>query len=397
MSQDSGLVCKHYPRLDSVPSEDLARLFPAVSDTPYMIPLVQRSGFEGFNLRSIVVFKEERPVLFLPLFEARFNLSTFLDEGWFKKILKIASHLLPPLFNPRVLGIGFIEGEWSEIGIDAHMDGEALDDAWDLALKALETLADELKSDLVAFNNFNPMSGKVLPMGKLKAYTQVPSLPCALLPVPYQGLKDYINHLSRNARKNLHRKMREANDVRIIRTRNPRPFLDKIYHFYQKTAEQSEITFGVHRRLYFKKICDVVPGAEYVLYFVREKLIAFNLLIVKPEVLVDKYFGMDFFWGRKHNLYFVSWLENVRYCIENKIPLYHAGQAAEKTKAHLGAYFIPSAIIFKHRRPVIHRLLAMMKKYLSYHSPVNVPQARLGKAWRPELDPAFSKKSTNVK
>ena len=91
----------------------------------------------------------------------------------------------------------------------------------------------------------------------------------------------------------------------------------------------------------------------------QEELAAFNLLVVKQEAMVDKYFCMDYELGRKYNLYVLSWLENIRTCVERKIPLYHAGQGAEKTKAHLGATFIPSFILFKHRQPVIDRLLVV--------------------------------------
>jgi hypothetical protein len=113
----------------------------------------------------------------------------------------------------------------------------------------------------------------------------------------------------------------------------------------------------VHNRYFLEKICERVPGAEYTLYFVQEELAAFNLLVVRQEAMVDKYFCMDYDLGRKYNLYVLSWLENVRYCVEQNIPLYYAGQGAEKTKAHLGATFIPSFILFKHRQPVIERFL----------------------------------------
>jgi hypothetical protein len=85
--------------------------------------------------------------------------------------------------------------------------------------------------------------------------------------------------------------------------------------------------------------------------------------------MVDKYFCMDYELGHKYSLYVLSWLENVRTCIERKIPLYYAGQGAEKTKAYLGATFIPSFIFFKHRQPVLDRFLigqpAVIGKILS--------------------------------
>jgi hypothetical protein len=125
-------------------------------------------------------------------------------------------------------------------------------------------------------------------------------------------------------------------------------------------------------------------GAEYTLYFyfVQGELAAFNLLVVKQDAMVDKYFCMDLEVGRKYNLYFLSWLENVRYCVEHKIPLYHAGPGAENTKAHLAATSIPSFILFKHRRPAVDRFLIEQRalierilRYLGFWPAVPVPKS----------------------
>jgi predicted N-acyltransferase len=190
------------------------------------------------------------------------------------------------------------------------------------------------------------------------------------MPIDFKNLEEFLARLSRAARKDLRRKMRVAPEVRVIRTRNISPFLDRIYHLYRATVERSPMAFGAHNRLFFEKICERVPGAEYTLYFVREELAAFNLLVVKPEAMVDKNFCMDYELGRKYHLYVLSWLENIRTCAERGIPLYDAGQGVEKTKAHLGAALIPMYLLFKHRQPVIHRFLvaspAVSEKVLSH-------------------------------
>jgi hypothetical protein len=348
------LTCIHVPRLDGVPATELGRLFPEPSLTAPFLSLLQESGIDGFNLSSIVVFQDDAPILFLPLFETRFDLSTFV-EGWTRKSLKLAGRLIPSVFRPRILGVGLVEGEWSEIGIDPQIDAGTLDAASTMALSALQTLAAERKSDMVVLYNFNQYGN--LPGEAFKKFNRVHYRSCARLPIDFNSMEEYLSRLSSAARKDLHRKMRVAPEVRVARSRTISPFLDRIYKLYQDTVERSPMALGAHNRLFFEKICEKIPGAEYTLYFVQEELVAFNLLVVKQEAMVDIYFCMDQGPGRAYNLYVLSWLENVRTCVERKIPLYYAGQGTEKTKAHLGATFIPSFILFKHRRPLFDRLL----------------------------------------
>jgi len=139
-------------------------LFPEPSSTAPLLSLLQESGVEGFILRSIVVSRDDVPVLLLPLFECRYNVSAFA-KGWTKKALKAAARLIPSIFHPRVLGVGLLEGGWSEIGTDPQSDAGTLETAWEMALGALKVLAAERKSDVVVFYNFNPhakLPGEVL-------------------------------------------------------------------------------------------------------------------------------------------------------------------------------------------------------------------------------------------
>lgn len=363
----NNLTCSCVPRLDGVSAADLERLFPEPSSTGPLLSLLQESGIDGFNLRSIVVLKDDVPILLLPLFETRFDLSTFV-EGWIKLSLKVAGRLMPSVFQPRILGVGLLVGEWSEIGIDPQIDGGTLDEACKMAFGVLKTLATELKSDLMTFYNFNHY-GK-LPLDVFIKFNQVQCQSCARLPINFNSMEEFLARFSKASRKDLRRKMRASHEIKVIRSPDISPFLDRIYKLYLETVARSPVTFGVHKRLFFEKICEKVPDAEYMLYFVQEELVAFNLLVVKQEAMVDKYFCMDYRLGRKYNIYVLSWLENVRTCMERKIPLYYAGQGAEKTKTHLGATLIPSFILFKHRQPMIDRFLMawpeVNNKFLSH-------------------------------
>lgn len=348
------LTCTCVPRLDGVSAQELERLFPAPSSTAPLLSLLQESGVPGFDLRSIVVFQENAPILLLPLFEYSLDVST-IAEGWLRRALRGAVRLFPTVFHPRVLGVGLVEGGWSEIGIAHPMDAATVEAAWQLALRTLQTLAAERKSDLVTFYNFNHTVE--LPAEVFLDFHRLPWVPGGKLPITFNSVEDYLARLSSAARKDLRRKMRASPEVRVTRSRDISPYLDRICRLYLATVERVPTALGVHNRLFFENICERVPGAEYTLYFVKDELVAFNLLVARKEMLVDKYFCMDHAVGRKHNLYFLSWLENIRYCVEQKIPLYHAGQGAQKTKEHLGATSVPSFLLLKHRRPGLDRFL----------------------------------------
>src|SRR4030066_2022754 len=259
----NNLTCYCVPWLDGVPAAELGRLFPEPSSTAPLLSLLQESGIGVFNPRSIVVVKDDAPILLLPLFESLFDLSTFA-EGWTKRPLKAAVRLIPSIFHPRVLGVGLLVGEWSEIGMDPQIDAGTLEAAWKMAFDALQTLAAELNSDVVALYNFTHDGN--LPGEVFKEFNRVQCQSCARLPISFNSQEEFLARLSRAARKDLRRKMRAFHEVTGGRSRNISPFLDRIYKLYLGTVERGPIAFGVHNRLFFEKFCERVPGAEYTLY-----------------------------------------------------------------------------------------------------------------------------------
>jgi hypothetical protein len=355
------------PGLDGLSSADLGRLFPEPSRTAHFLSLLHESGVDGFTLHTIVVLQDDVPILLVPLFDARFDLATFM-EGWLKTVLNVAGRLIPSVFRPRVLGVGSLVAEWSEIGIDPAIDAGTIDAACTMAFGAVQLLAAELESDLVALYNFNQYGN--LPAKVFSTFNRVPYRSSARLPIDFSSIEEYLSRLSGSTRKELRRKMRVALEVRVVRSTTIAPFLDRIYALYLETVARGPLALGRHNRTFFELICEMVPGAGFTLYFVREKLVAFNLLVVTEEAMADKLFCMEYGIGRTYNLYVLSWLENIRTCVERNIPFYYTGQGAEQAKAHLGATFIPSFIAFKHRCQVFDRLLvwqsAVINKVLSY-------------------------------
>ena len=181
----NNLACHYLPRLDGISAAALERLFPEPSSAAPLLTLLEESGIDGFNLGSIVVFADDLPILLLPLFETQFDLSAFV-AGWARTALKTGGRLIPSVFRPRILGVGLVEGEWSEIGIDPQIAEDTLAAAYKLAFSTLQTLAAEHNNDLVALYNFNQYGR--LPGAVCKQFNRMQFRPCAQMAIDFSSM-----------------------------------------------------------------------------------------------------------------------------------------------------------------------------------------------------------------
>ena len=369
------------PRIDAVDPAEWQRLFPDAVHSLPMVQLMHRTGADGFKFHSIVIRENERPILLLPLFETDYRLSMLVGNEAYNLVRRLG-RCVPSLKNLRLLGVGFVESAWGQVGIDPETDRATLGAAWDLALQILEWLMEGLKIDVTAFVNFTAHSGRMFPMEKLGGFSPIEGLPFSQVPIPYKHVDDYTASLSPAMRGKLRHKLRKAQAVHVLRTRRPGPWLESIYRFYLEAYPRGEGGFNVHSREFFQSVCQQIDDAEYVLYFIDEKLAAFRLQVVKPECLIDKCFGMDPVLGREYGLYFIAWFKAIEYCIANRIPLYHSGVNYEQTKERLGAQWMPSRILFRHRRPLIHVILSKVAGHLAYRPAMALPPTRLGCDWQ---------------
>jgi hypothetical protein len=75
---------------------------------------------------------------------------------------------------------------------------------------------------------------------------------------------------------------------------------------------------------------------------------------------------MDAVEGRKYNLYYLSWFNNLHYCLEEGIGRYQSGQAYYENKLKLGSKLTANTMHFKHRSFAVQRLLRLLAPLLSF-------------------------------
>ena len=143
--------------------------------------------------------------------------------------------------------------------------------------------------------------------------------------------------------------------------------MNAIHKLYLQTYEQSEFKFEKLTLAFFESIAGLMPNhCRFVLYYAEDELVAFNCLLHRDGVLLDKYIGMHQTLAKKYNIYFLSWLHNIEMCIRDGFHTFQSGQAAYKTKTRLGARLTQTHIFFKHRNRYLNQPLKLLSRALAY-------------------------------
>lgn len=357
-----------FDELQPLVSQDWLALFGRHPDPPELISLAGIAGLKGFTFKNIVVRFDGELVLSLPIFCGQYPVAMTLDSGWLKTLISSAEHVLPWLFRPRFIAIGFIEGEWGQVGVNRMMSQDVINTAWSLATNAFQKLASRMNAGATVLWNFTEATLADIPQNFASQYTLVPSQPYCTFDVRWSSLSQYLASLPKDMRRYLQRVQKRAGAVTIEHATTPGADIERIYELYLAQVARSDLAFGVQSKQYFAEICDKVPGAEYVLFKLEGELVAFEVVIERDDVLVSKYFAMEPEIGAQYWLYFVSWLHQVDYCIQKRIPEVYLGSASEGIKSKLGCATTPSFVLFKHRNPLLNAVLNHFRDELAYNS-----------------------------
>ena len=180
----------------------------------------------------------------------------------------------------------------------------------------------------------------------------------AVLDLAFDSEEAYLASLSSTTRKDIRRKLKGAKQVRTERRSSIAGIEHEIVALYDETRQQSEFDYGDFEKLspdYFRDVLTNLGDRSVImLYWLGDELIGFNLLFVGADRVIDKFIGMRYPLAREHNLYVLSWMTNVRFCLERGIAKLQTGQTAYAAKLRLGSRLEKSWMCFKHRGRVIN-------------------------------------------
>ncbi|URI08529.1 GNAT family N-acetyltransferase [Aquincola tertiaricarbonis] len=169
----------------------------------------------------------------------------------------------------------------------------------------------------------------------------------AYVPIDFASEDEYLGRLSPARRQNLRRKLRSRARLQVARISTGVAFaddatVDAYYALYEAVYAQSEIHFDKLTRAFFAGLLRDT-GAGGIVFEYRsaadDQLLGWNLCFEHGGKLIDKYIGLRYPAAREHNLYFVSWMENLAHARERGLSHYVAGWTDPQVKRQLGARF----------------------------------------------------------
>ncbi len=197
----------------------------------------------------------------------------------------------------------------------------------------------------------------------------------AYVPIDFTSIDEFLARMPKSRRKDIKRKTRVNSALAIdqIPTGDAQ-FTDEVllaeyYALYRQVYDQSETHFDLLSPSFFRAVLqDSSCGGIVFTYRVDGKLIGYNLCFVHNGMLLDKYIGFSYPASREHNLYFVSWITNVRYALEQGLRYYVAGWTDPEIKRHLGASFTFTCHAVYIRNALLRQAMRPFKRFFEADS-----------------------------
>jgi predicted N-acyltransferase len=333
---------------------------------------VERSGLADFSWIYFGVRDNGRLRAVVPGFITDYELDTTVS-GPLRRVTDALSRTFPRLLRQRMLALGSPVAEICHLGFEPGTSLTDQQDLLDAILARAEAHAQEKHVQMVAAKDSNAAQDALWAhSAKLQGMRRQPGLPTAFLDVHFDTLDEYLASLSKATRKDMRRKLKTAAELRVEWRTNVDDIASEIMRLYTSTFANAQFNFEELTPEYFRSVLRELEGrANCVTYWLRDRLVAFNLVLHDGKRLLDKFLGMDYAVAREHNLYFCTWFENVRYCIEHRIALYQSGQGLHAVKRRLGSRLGANWLWYRHRNRVLDAILATVERVarLDRHDP----------------------------
>jgi predicted N-acyltransferase len=348
------------------------RLFPDELEEWNYYHAVERAGLPDFAWLYLGVREDGVLRAAVPAFIIDYRVDTTLT-GPLRRATDSIARIFPRLLRQRMLSLGSPVGEVCHLGFAPGLDAATQRNLLGGILDKVEEYTKHHRIGMIAVKDASAAQDDVwAPAAHAHGLRRQPGLPTAILDVCFVDIEDYLRSLSPGTRKDMRRKLKAGAELRVEWRNNVDGIIDDVMRLYRSTFANSELNFEELTPEYFSAVLrELGEHASCVTYWLGERLVAFNLVLHDGQRLLDKFLGMDYAVAREYNLYFLTWMENVRYCIERGLPLYQSGQGLHREKLRLGSKLAANWLWYRHRNRLLDFIFASAERLfrLDRHDP----------------------------
>ncbi len=352
--------------------EEWNRLFPDELEDCSYYRAVEQAGLPDFAWVYFGVREHGALRAAVPAFVTDYELDTTLG-GPLRRVSDALARRFPRWLRQRMLGLGSPVAEHCHLGFAADVAADERPRLLAALLARAEAYAAEHAVRMIAVKDSSAAQDALwAAAAPTQGLRRQPGLPTASLEVRFASIEEYLGTLGRATRRDLKRKLRAAADLRVEWRRDIDDIAPDLMRLYRATYAQAQYSFEELTAEYFRAVLrELGPRASCVTYWLDARLVAFNLVLHDERRLLDKFLGMDYAVARERNLYFVSWLENVRYCIAHGLAVYQSGQGLHREKRRLGSRLDANWLWYRHRNRPLDWVLARVERIarLDRHDP----------------------------
>ncbi len=370
MTRSQEFSVAYFAGVREIAQADWLRLFPDEAEGWNYYAAVEVVPPPGFRFEAIAVKRGEAIVAAAPIFHVTYRLDTPLQGRW-RPIGEWLNRTVPRLVAIPVMGLGSPLTDRCHLGFDPALSTVERGEVMKALLEGFEKKAEREKIPLLAIKDLadretGPVSGAIAAAG----FSRIASLPVCVLELPYKSEGEYINSLSANNRSTLRRKLKTRNKVEVEITRSITGLEQEIFELYEETRKNSRFDYGDFEQLspdYFRRVMEGLgERAACMLLRVEGRLLAYKLMFIEKDRIIDKFWGMRYPIGRDYNLFFVAWAEGVKFAITHGAKRFQSGQTAYAQKVKLGSELDKMWVYFRHRGRVTNRIFKTFAPLIAF-------------------------------
>ena len=355
-----GYDCRVLASVAEVPLEIWTRLMPGDPESWDFYSAAEGVPPPGFKLGAIIVSDADTILAAAPLFRVDYRIDTPF-QGRLRKLGDWVYSRAPRLVSFPVIGLGSPMSDACALGFAPGLCAGERVAVFDAMLAGLQREAKARHSALIAVKSIGAEAVELAAPLARHGYNRVTTVPVAIIDLPFRSLDEYLASLPKKDRKYLARKQRSAEKVRVEVRSSIAGLEDRLNALFQGTLAESKVDYGDFEQLhpdYLGRLSrSLGDGAVFMLYWLGDDLVGFELSLVGRDRILSKHIGMRYPLARELDLYFVSGLKLIELAIARGIPRIELGATTYTTKLLFGARLERRWLCYRFRGGLANRAL----------------------------------------